>query len=559
MSIEILNHYRSLNDIPSREIEACRNGRFYHWRRVYIVQSDNGITVLSLTILNRLVKTLQELVGGDYFARVLKSKNVVLLIFVDAPKSPQSTQSGLSSVAATPSSLPYYFPIPPQKTPQATTTPLPGNTTPMPNPQPLPPNPPGKTSAPLPDNSTPKPNPQPLPPNPPGKTSAPLPDNSTPKPNPQPLPPNPPVSTPPPAPTIDRAAAKIAFQCIVNEATLSDADMIKMAENIKKLIEEASKRLFSDRDKLTIGDSDFDLYRDTSLPYDQRKIVLPGLMNYLVLTRQIVAYYTDSNTLIPKHTLFLTPEALQKSNVDQPTHADHKTLKTEAILMAKERELNAIAILPAPSHFGPIEKSLLDTAQKELKQYHRSRILAGEAKCLKLSLVYDNEKPTNPRDPLPAVQVMDFLLEQQAISAWNYSKHTAHKEIYAMVDQKDSLPNCSLEWKPWRSLNQIKRENQIRDNFLSTNRIVVPPGLTPPLTEAEENLIKYLNKRSEHGPFAWNPSEGADVASAERLKQLGLIHAYWDIATDLGKFKVRYMNIYVKKADVPAGDRMYVK
>lgn len=496
MTINIINHYRSLNDIPSREIEACRNGRFYHWRRVYIVKTDNDITVLSLTILNRMVKTLQELFGGDYFARVLKSKNVVLLAFVEG--------SRLSNTATIPSPLSYYFPEKPKKPTSAVTTLLPNNSTQ------------GTISQPPPTHSS---------------------GNKT---------------TPPPVVAIDQASIKTAYSCAINGITLSDADLMVMVQNMQQLFER-KKFLYGDLNKLTISDTELEIFHGSSIDYDQRKTAMPILLNYLVLTRQIVAYCLSSSTYSKEYTLFFTQTALQESKVDQPKHPDYKTLRTFALLSSMESKLSAFSSIAAPPYFGFIEQELLEKTQRELLQYHRSRILEGKRVSVKLPLGVEYDK----QQLSPEGKVLDFLLEKGRIAQWNYSLYP--KNFYVKFDEKDSVPSCRLEWNAWRDLQEVQRDNQDRDHFLKNNRIVVRAGITPPLDKDQLLLIEQLNRRSEHGPVQWLRADGANPALAERLKQLGLIYGYWNDETIIGNYNLRTFHVYAKQVDIPPTERAYVK
>ena len=75
----IIDRYKNPTEIPIRVIQEAQAGRWYHLRRVYIVQTDTGVTAIALNALQRFVALLRKLFGSDYFAHLLKSKKAVVL------------------------------------------------------------------------------------------------------------------------------------------------------------------------------------------------------------------------------------------------------------------------------------------------------------------------------------------------------------------------------------------------------------------------------------------------------------------------------------------------
>lgn len=69
----------SISNIDAKWIDQCRQGRWFHWTRIYLVKSECGIHVISLNLFQRLAKVFSQLANSDYFAKIVKSKTIEIL------------------------------------------------------------------------------------------------------------------------------------------------------------------------------------------------------------------------------------------------------------------------------------------------------------------------------------------------------------------------------------------------------------------------------------------------------------------------------------------------
>lgn len=72
-------------DIQSALIHASE-GRFYSWKRSYVVQTDHDVHTVVLNLFERINKAVIEFFGGDYFRRCFNHRSVRLITSLPVPK-----------------------------------------------------------------------------------------------------------------------------------------------------------------------------------------------------------------------------------------------------------------------------------------------------------------------------------------------------------------------------------------------------------------------------------------------------------------------------------------
>lgn len=77
--MSIIQRCTHLSLIKPEVVKQSQQGRWYHFSRTYIVQANSQYIALSLNCLQRLAAAFLRLFHVDYFAKVLKTKDVMLL------------------------------------------------------------------------------------------------------------------------------------------------------------------------------------------------------------------------------------------------------------------------------------------------------------------------------------------------------------------------------------------------------------------------------------------------------------------------------------------------
>lgn len=68
--------FNKLDDIPEHLFEQSLHGKWYHWDRIYILESDGKFAAVTLNIFERLA---QIVLRKDYFKEVFGQKTVKVL------------------------------------------------------------------------------------------------------------------------------------------------------------------------------------------------------------------------------------------------------------------------------------------------------------------------------------------------------------------------------------------------------------------------------------------------------------------------------------------------
>lgn len=77
---KISEAYTKLNYVPSEQIQKTLDGKWYHVTpRTFIVKADNKFYAITLTCFERLKAAFLKIFGGNYFATILKAKEVTVL------------------------------------------------------------------------------------------------------------------------------------------------------------------------------------------------------------------------------------------------------------------------------------------------------------------------------------------------------------------------------------------------------------------------------------------------------------------------------------------------
>lgn len=120
----LVKRYPDIKSIPVEIKNQCIAGRWYHFRRVYIVKADGVIQAVTLNIFERMVKAIYTLFNKDYFTKILGAKEVKILdpktaTFVSplAPSKPPIKTSGTIPPNKEPGKDPGKKPLDPNKPP----------------------------------------------------------------------------------------------------------------------------------------------------------------------------------------------------------------------------------------------------------------------------------------------------------------------------------------------------------------------------------------------------------------------------------------------------------
>lgn len=93
-------------------LQVAAQGRFYTWKRSYVLQVDHEIYAVALNLFERIGKAILEFFGGDYFQRIFKNKTISFIFKLPTLTDPQI----LKVVQSTPKFSNYAFACEPTTT-----------------------------------------------------------------------------------------------------------------------------------------------------------------------------------------------------------------------------------------------------------------------------------------------------------------------------------------------------------------------------------------------------------------------------------------------------------
>lgn len=106
--------FASPADVPANLIQQAQEGRWYHWKRLYFIQTATEVRVVALNCFQRLAAALLKVIRRDYFAIMTGEKSIKRLnpfaqIFKkDAPvEKPNPAVAEFAQEPAPPAAKPY--------------------------------------------------------------------------------------------------------------------------------------------------------------------------------------------------------------------------------------------------------------------------------------------------------------------------------------------------------------------------------------------------------------------------------------------------------------------
>lgn len=65
--MKIINYYRNIEKIKNSEIKQFKKGRWFHWRRIFVLRTQDEYTVVSVNFFDRMARIFLNLLCMDYF------------------------------------------------------------------------------------------------------------------------------------------------------------------------------------------------------------------------------------------------------------------------------------------------------------------------------------------------------------------------------------------------------------------------------------------------------------------------------------------------------------